>query len=105
VYADQSFLLELGESATDCLQFQAEVGAYLLARHAQIEFRRRIAARSEALRQIKQEHRQAFLGTHAAQQQHYPALADELTAHQLVEIALQVGNFLRELLTVVPICD
>jgi hypothetical protein len=70
-----------------------EIGADFLARHAQVEFRRRIAAGAEALRQVEQEGGQAFLGAHGAEQHHHAVVAHDFAAHDLVQVVLQGVNF------------
>src|SRR6187402_778844 len=52
VHLDQAVLLELREQAAHGLELQAEVAADLLARHAQLEVRARVAAAQEALGEV-----------------------------------------------------
>ncbi len=75
--------------AADGLQLEPEETADLRAGHAQHELGARITARLEALRQVQQEGGKAFLGVHAAQQQHHAVFAHDLAAHHLVEMIAQ----------------
>ena len=56
----------------------------------------REAARGEALRQVEQEGGQALLGAHGAEQHHDAVVADDLAAHDLVEVVLQGMDFARQ---------
>ena len=94
----QPFILETREGATDRFQFEAEIAADFVPRHAQVELGRRVASRLEALRKIEQESRQAFLGAHRAKQHHYAVITNDLSTHHLVEVMLQGMNLPRQAL-------
>src|SRR5690349_18141950 len=94
--ADEAFILELREGAADGLELEPEVAADFLARHAQVEFGRRVAARHETLRHVEQERGQPLLGAHRAEQQHDAVLPHDLAAHHLVELLLQQEHFAPE---------
>ena len=53
------------------------------------------------MRQVEQEGRESLLGVHAAQEQHHAVVANDFTAHDLVELLLQRGHFVRERLHLV----
>src|SRR5688572_10734646 len=95
---DQARGLELGEQAADGLELQAEIAAQLLARHAQVEVRRRVAAAHEPLGEAEQEGGEALLGAHRAQQQHDAVVAYDFARQHRVQAALQRRHFLRHLL-------
>jgi hypothetical protein len=84
-----ALLLEARQQAADAFDGQPQVVADVLARHAQLERHRRIAARRVARRQVDQEYRKPLLGTHVPQQEHHVLLARDLLAHDAVEVAQQ----------------
>ena len=88
--ADQALLLEPGEGAAYRFQFHSQIVADFLARHAQIELRGRVTSRLQALGQIKQEGCHALFRAHVAEQQNQPVFANDLSAHHLVEMALNL---------------
>ena len=95
LHLDQSFLLEAREEPAHRLELEPEVAADFLARHAQHELGRRVAAQPVAVGEVEQEDREALLGAHAAEQQHDVLVARDLLRQELVEIALQRGDVLR----------
>src|SRR6185369_15230827 len=86
---NHAFVLEVRERAADRFELESKVAADFLARHAQDELGRRVAARDEALRQIQQEGCQALFRAHAAEQQHYAVVARDFAAHDAMKMLLQ----------------
>src|SRR5512141_3100713 len=91
LHRDEPIGLEAREQPTDRLERKSEVAADLVARHPQMDRARREPACKEALGQVQQECGQPLLGAHRAEQHHHALVADQLAAHYLVELALQVG--------------
>lgn len=88
--------MQTRETAADGLERQAEVGADFFARHAQHQRRRREAAQAQALRQVEHEGCDTFLGAAVAEQPHHAVVVDDLAAHDLVKLALQIGELARQ---------
>ncbi len=87
------------EKARDTVSsLRPEVGADLVAGHAQVELGGRETPRREALGHVEQEGRQPFLGAHRAEQHHHAVVAHDLAAHDLVELVLQALHLAGELL-------
>ena len=84
LHLDQPFFLEPREEPAHGLELEAEVAADLLARHPQHELGGRVAAAAVAIGQVQQEHREPFLGAHAAEQQHHVVVARDLARQELV---------------------
>src|SRR3954453_19671369 len=53
-YIDQSVTLEPGEHPAYCFEFDPQIAADFLARHAQMKLGRRISTHSQPVRQIQQ---------------------------------------------------
>src|SRR4029077_12682965 len=98
VHLDQRVLLELGEQPAHRFQLEAEIAADLLARHAQVEVRRRVAAAHEAVRKVDEEGREALLGAHRAEQHHHAVVAHDLAREHRMEVPLQRRQLARHLL-------
>src|SRR5215216_3074783 len=77
LHVDHAVGLELREEPAYGLELEAEVAADLLARHAQMEVRSRIAAAHEALGEVDEEGGEPLFGAHRAQQHHHAVVAHD----------------------------
>ena len=90
-HADQPFELEARQDPAHRLELQAQQAADLFAGHAQQEPVGREPAGAQPLRQVDQERRQPFLGTHRAEQQHQRTFTLDLAGEHAEQLALQRG--------------
>ncbi|SAK99708.1 hypothetical protein AWB81_05783 [Caballeronia arationis] len=78
VGVDQAALLEARQRAAHGFEGDAEIAADVVARHAQREFRRRVAAPRKARGQVEQEACDALVGAQRAERGQLIGFADDL---------------------------